>query len=68
MAIIKAHPKADLFRFLDNALEETERKAVEQHLETCKDCREHLSFVKEFNQELGELAEEEFSSNESCPD
>ncbi len=68
MAAGKTHPKEDLIRYMDKTMDESERKAIEEHLETCKSCGEYLSFVKEFSQELGNLKEEEFSSDELCPD
>ena len=68
MAAGKTHPKEDLIRYMDKTMDESERKAIEEHLKTCKSCSEYLSFVKEFSQELGTLKKEEFSSDEPCPD
>jgi len=68
MALPETHPREDLIRYLDGALDENEKGALEKHLETCPDCRRYLSNVKDFNQGLTELGEEEFSSREPCPD
>jgi hypothetical protein len=68
MPIWKSHPKEDLVRYLDGTLDETEKHDIEQHLATCQDCQAHLSFVKEFHHGLARLSEEEFTSQEPCPD
>jgi len=64
----KTHPKEDLIRYADKALSKTESKEVAKHLETCDNCRQFLSFVKEFSGELANLKEEEFTTDEACPD
>jgi hypothetical protein len=68
MALWKTHPRADLLRYLDGDVNENEKRALEEHLEGCADCRGYLSQIKDFNQGLGELREEEFTSEERCPD
>src|SRR5439155_1086043 len=49
-------------------LEGDERRAVEEHLASCGECREYVSFVTGFNEPLTELTEREFASHEGCPD
>src|SRR2546425_8958500 len=68
MAFLKAHPREDLLRYLDGKVDQEEKRALETHLETCAECRRYLSLVKDFNQGLGGLTEEEFTSQEPCPD
>jgi hypothetical protein len=68
MGISDRHPKDDLLRYLDGAMEGEEKRALEEHLTGCAECREYISFVKGFNQDLAGLSKEEFTSHEPCPD
>jgi|GEM_PF-3429067 len=68
MALWKTHPREDLLRYVDGVVEAKEKQALEEHLETCKACRDYISLVKSFNEGLSELGEEEFTSKEPCPD
>ncbi len=68
MAFLNAHPREDLLRFVDGDLGEDEKRNLEKHLASCSECRTYLSSVKTFNEGLGELTEEEFTSEEPCPD
>jgi anti-sigma factor RsiW len=65
---MKSHDSQDLIGYLDGTLGEPDRIALERHLGTCKECRDQLSFVKEFKAGLAELSEEEFTAQEPCPD
>ena len=38
MAILERHPRADLLRYLDGAVEAGEKSALEKHLESCAEC------------------------------
>src|SRR6266852_6561944 len=68
MAFLNAHPREDFLRFVDGDLGEDEKRNIEKHLASCSECRIYLSSVKTFNEGLGELTEEEFTSEEPCPD
>ena len=68
MAILERHPRADLLRYLDGVVEGEEKRALEEHLAGCTECREYLSFVGGFNQGLANLSKEEFTSDEPCLD
>src|SRR6266481_6195342 len=68
MAFLNAHPREDLLRFVDGDVGEDEKRSLDEHLASCSECRTYLSSVKTFNEGLGELTEEEFTSQEPCPD
>jgi len=68
MGILERHPKDALLRYLDGVMEAEERRTVEEHLAGCTECRDYLSFVRGFNQNLAGLSKEEFTSDEPCPD
>jgi anti-sigma factor RsiW len=68
MAFLKAHPREELLRFVEGNVGEDEKRNLEKHLASCSECRTYLSSVKSFNEGLGELIEEEFTSQEPCPD
>jgi hypothetical protein len=68
MAILKTHPREELIRFLGGELAGADKLRVEEHLQTCGDCHEFLSFAKDFNEGLSELGREEFVSKERCPE
>jgi len=68
MAFLNAHPREDLLRYVDGDVGEDEKRSLEKHLASCSECRTYLSSVKTFNEGLGELTEEEFTSQEPCPD
>ena len=40
------HVKDHLFRYLESDLPEQEKRRVEDHLGTCRDCRKELAYVK----------------------
>src|SRR6266568_353287 len=68
MTIAARHPKAELLRYLAGVMEGEEKRALEAHLAGCAECREYVSFVKGFNENLAGLTGEEFTSDEPCPD
>ena len=68
MALLNMHPRAELLRYLDGAVTADERRTLEAHLESCKQCRDYIARVKNFNEGLAGLTEEEFTSREPCPD
>lgn len=68
MALLNVHPREDLLRYLEGDVAQDEKLSLESHLASCVECRTYLSTVKGFNDGLGELAQEEFTSQEACPD
>lgn len=68
MAIWAHHPRADLLRYLTGEVEGGEKAVIEAHLTSCEDCRNYLSFVRDFRAGLSELTAEEFTTPEPCPD
>src|SRR6267143_4489059 len=62
------HDRQHLFRYLQGALSEEERKRVETHLDTCGECSDFLSFVRKFNATLKEMAGHELLPDTVCPD
>jgi len=68
MALWQAHPRENLLRYLDSELGENETRSLEEHLTSCAACQRYATFVKAFNGRIGELAEDEFTSEEACPD
>lgn len=68
MAFLNAHPRRDLLRLVEGDVGEDEKRSLEKHLASCSECRTYLSSVEIFNEGLGELTEEEFTSQEPCPD
>ena len=68
MALLNMHPRAELLRYLDGAVTADERRTLEAHLASCKQCRDYIARVKNFNEGLAGLTEEEFTSREPCPD
>lgn len=68
MALLNMHPRAELLRYLDGAVTADERRTLEAHLASCKECRDYIARVKNFNEGLAGLTEEEFTSREPCPD
>lgn len=68
MALSEIHPRSDLLRYLDGDIAADEKSALEEHLASCESCRNYLAYVRDFNNALGELTGEEFTSTESHPD
>jgi hypothetical protein len=68
MALWKTHPREDLLRYLDGDVGDDRKRSIEEHLASCKECRDHISIVKGFNEGLTDLSQEEFASQEHCPD
>lgn len=68
MALLNMHPRAELLRYLDGAVTADERRTLEAHLASCRECRDYMARVKNFNEGLAGLTEEEFTSREPCPD
>lgn len=68
MAIWARHPRTDLLRYLTGEVEGDEKLVLEAHLTSCEDCRNFLSFVRDFRAGLSELTGEEFTTREPCPD
>jgi hypothetical protein len=68
VALPRIHLQNDILRYLDGDMGEDEKRTFDEHLATCEDCRGYLTDVKDFNQHLGDLAEEDFASDEPHPD
>jgi hypothetical protein len=68
MAQNTTHSDEELLRYAENSLTPAEKRTVDEHLKVCEDCRQQLSFIEDLKGSLGGLSEEEFSSNEPCPD
>jgi Putative zinc-finger len=68
LTLWKTHPREDLLRYLDGEVGDDEKRILEEHLASCKECRDYISMVKGFNRDLASLTEEEFASQEPCPD
>lgn len=58
------HPDENLLLFLENRLNENERRAMEKHLEQCDECRQELEEIKNLNALLKDLEMEPGT----CPD
>jgi hypothetical protein len=68
MAQNGTHSDEALLQFAENSLSAAEKRAVDEHLKVCEDCRHQLSLIEDFKGNLGRLSEEEFTTNEPCPD
>lgn len=68
MTLSKIHPQSDLLRYLDGGLTADEKSAIEKHLASCESCRNYLADVRNFSQNLANLTNEEFTSEEPHPD
>lgn|GEM_PF-4537794 len=62
------HPKSGLLRYIDGEVDDKEKQRLEAHLKGCRSCQEYLSFVRGFTEDLKELREEEFSTDEAHVD
>src|ERR1043166_8718915 len=64
-----AHPysRTDLFRYFESRIEETEKPPLERHLAECQPCQKYVAFLRSFADGVSALTEEEFSSQEPCP-
>jgi DNA-binding NarL/FixJ family response regulator len=62
------HSRQDLLRYLHGDLPEAERFRIESHLKTCSECNEFLTFVRNFNATLKEMAATELQPDTPCPD
>ena len=54
-----------IFEFIDHELVEGEREAMQHHLHTCKSCFSRFEFERRLKQKLGDLCENEVSSDAS---
>ncbi len=61
------HFGVEVTKLAFNELKQEKRVEIEQHLATCEDCREHLAFVREFNEAMRGLSGTLRTPNEPCP-
>lgn len=59
-----AHSRSDLLRYIDGEVDDGERQVIDAHLKSCNSCREYVSFVRGLTQDLSDLREEEFTTDE----
>jgi len=62
------HPHEGIFSaFVEGQASASERQEVEAHLKGCSDCRELLSFMRDFSDTAKDLADDEIARDEPHP-
>src|ERR1051326_7886414 len=68
MEFFNRHPEAELIQYLDGELADDESRRLEEHLITCSDCRNDVTFVRDFGDAVAALPKEALIPNGPCPD
>src|SRR5690348_1152638 len=63
----QAHNSEKLISYIYNELSPNEMTAIEEHLSTCRRCREFLTFAREFHAQLTKI-DLRTPEKEVCPD
>ncbi len=56
--------KEELLALIDGQVSEEKRIFLEEHVETCAECKEYLEFIKEFSEKMKALPKHK---EEKCP-
>src|ERR1043166_5559823 len=49
MTLLKKHPQDRLSQYADGELPSEEMQTIKEHLATCADCHEEVTFIREVN-------------------